>query len=112
MDSRAHSPLGSPSLSATLGLAADLAQQVAADEVRLLKIESQEHLNAAIHRSAWLGSAALCLGVAWIGAWSAALVALEDHFSLEARLVMLAVAQCLFGAVLLARGLRRPAAPR
>ena len=112
LDSRVSRPIDRDSLGATLGSAANLAQQLAADEVRLLRMESEEHLNAALRRGAWIGSGALCLAVAWIGAWAAAFVALEGRFSLDARLAMLAVAQCVLGAVLLARGLRRPAAPR
>ncbi len=106
MDSRAVSPIA-PSLGAALERAIDLARQVATDEVRLLQIESHERLDDALRRGAWIGFAALCLSVAWVGAWAAAVVALEDRFSLEARLAMLAIAQGGLGAALLARGLRR-----
>lgn len=111
MDPRAYSPIA-PSLGATLGRAIDLAQQVATDEVRLLQIESHERFDDAMRRGAWIGFGALCLAVAWIGAWAAAVVALEDRFSLEARLAMLAISQFLLGAALLARGLRRRADAR
>lgn len=106
MDSRAYWPIGR-SLGATLGRAIDLAQQVATDEVRLLQLESRERLDAAIRRGAWIAFGALCLAVAWVGAWAAALVALEGRFSLGSRLVMLAILQFLLGATLLARGRRR-----
>ena len=108
MDSRIDSPIAS-SLGATLGRAIDLAQQVATDEVRLLQIESQERLDDAMRRGAWIAFAALCFAIAWIGAWAAAVVALEGRFSLEARLAMVAGSQFLLGAALLAHGLRRRA---
>jgi len=108
MDCRACPPIA-PSLGAAFGRAIDLAQQVATDEVRLLQIESHELFDDAMRRGAWIGFGALCLAVAWIGAWAAAVVALEDRFSLEARLAMLAISQFLLGAALLARGLRRRA---
>ena len=111
MDRRACPPIA-PSLGATLGRAIDLAQQVATDEIRLLQIESHEFFDDAMRRGAWIGFGALCLAVAWIGAWAAAVVALDDRFSLEARLAMLAIAQFLLGAALLARGLRRRADAR
>ena len=108
MGSRIDLPVA-PSLGATLGRAIDLAQQVATDEVRLLQIGSHERLDDAMRRGAWLASGALCLAIAWIGAWAAAFVALEGRFSLEARLAMLAGSQLLVGAALLARGLHRRA---
>lgn len=110
-DSRAYAPIAA-SLSATLGRAIDLAQQVATDEVRLLQIESHERFDDAMRRGAWIGFGALCLAVAWVGAWAAAVVALEGRFSLEARLATLAISQCLLGAALLARGLRHRADAR
>ncbi|MCX5740435.1 MAG: hypothetical protein NTZ61_18435 [Proteobacteria bacterium] len=108
MDSSTDSPIA-PSLGAAFGRAIELAQQVATDEVRLLQIESHERVGDAMRRGAWIAFGALCLAVAWIGAWAAALVALEDRFSLEARLAMLAISQVLLGASLLAHGLRRRA---
>ncbi len=108
MDSRIHARVA-PSLGSALGRAIDLAQQVATDEVRLLQIESQERVSGALRRGAWVGFGALCLAVAWIGAWAAAVVALEDQYSLQVRLALLAIVQCALGALLLARGLRREA---
>jgi len=104
-----HSPAGpptAPSLGDSFGRALDLAQRVAVDEVRLLQIESHERLSAVMRRAAWIGFGAFCLAVAWIGAWAAAFVALEDRFSLEARLALLAISQCVLGASLLAHALR------
>ena len=95
-----------PSLGDTLGRALDLAQQVATDEARLLQLELQDRLGAVLRRAAWIGFGAFCLAVAWIGAWAAAFVALEDRFSLEARLALLAISQCVLGASLLAHALR------
>ena len=106
MDSRAYWPIRR-SLGATLGRAIDLAQQVATDEVRLLQLESREHIDEAMRRGAWITVGALCLAVAWISAWAAAFVALEDRVSPVSRLAMLAIAQFLLGAALFARGLRR-----
>ena len=101
-----------PSLGASLGRTIELAQRVAADEIRLLQLDTQGFLLDALRKSGWIGLGALCLGVAWIAAWAAAVIALEDHFSLEARLAMLAAAQFLLGASLVAYGLRRRAAAR
>ena len=111
MDSRAPSPFDT-SLGATLGRAMDLAQQVAADELQLLQIETHERVGGALRRSVWIGAAAFCLAIAWIAAWTAALVALEGRYSLEARLTMLAVSQFGLGAFLLALGLRGRSGPR
>jgi hypothetical protein len=111
MDHRSESPFA-PSFSATLGRTLELAQRIAADEIRLLQLDSQERLLDALRRSAWIGFGALCLGVAWVAIWAAALVALEAQFSLEARLAMLAISQLLLGAALVAQGLRRRAVSR
>ena len=101
-----------PSLGAALGHTIDLAQQVATDELRLLQLESQDRVSDAMHRGMWIGFGALCLAIAWVAAWAAAVVALEDRFSLEARLAMLAILQFAFGTALVRFGLRRrPAAP-
>ncbi len=105
MDPRSQSP-NVPTLGATLARAIDLAQRVAADEVRLLKVESEERLGAAARRGVWIGSGAVCLTVAWLGGWAALLVALEGRLSLESRLALLALAQGVLGTALLARGLR------
>ena len=99
-------PPTAPSLGAALGHTIDLAQQVATDELRLLQLESQERVGDAMHRGMWIGFGALCLAVAWVAAWAAAVVALEGRFSLEARLAMLAIAQLAIGAALLGFGRR------
>jgi len=99
-----------PSLGATLGHTLDLAQQVATDELRLLQLESHDRVSDAMHRGAWLGFGALCLAIAWVAAWAAALVALEGSFSLEARLAMLAISQFALGTALIGFGRRRLAA--
>lgn len=95
-----------PSLGATLGRAIDLAQRVAADELRLLQLESQERVGGVLRRGAWIALGTLCLLVAWIGGWAAAFVALGERFSLEERLALLALAQLVVGAALLWAGLR------
>lgn len=101
-----------PSLGAALGRTIDLAQQVATDELRMLQVESNDRVGDAMRRGAWVGIGAFFLAVAWIVAWAAAVVALEDRFTLEARLAMLALSQLTLGIVLVGFGLRsRPAAP-
>jgi hypothetical protein len=80
--------------SATLSI---LAQRVATDELRLLQLESQDRVSDVMHRGMWIGFGALCLAIAWVAAWAAAVVALEDRFSLESRLAMLAITQFAFG---------------
>ena len=110
-DRSVHQPIV-PSLGVTLGRTIDLAQRVATDELRLLQLESQGRVSDAMRGGAWIGFGALCLAVAWVVAWAAAVVALEGRFSLEARLAMLALSQFALGAVLVGFGLRRrPAAP-
>jgi hypothetical protein len=104
---RSVRPPTAPSLGAALGHTIDLAQQVATDELRLLQLESQDRVSDAMHRGMWIGFGALCLAIAWVTAWAAAVVALEDRFSLEARLAMLAITQFAFGAALVRFGLRR-----
>lgn len=95
------------SLGVTLGRAMDLAQRVAADELRLLQLESQERAGHALRRAAWMGLGATCLLVAWAAAWAAGFVALEDVFALEQRLALLALAQLGVGFLLLRAGMRR-----
>lgn len=111
MDRSVHPPIVS-SLSATLGQTIDLAQQVASDEFRLMQLDSHDRVMDAVHSGAWVGFGALCLAVGWVVAWAAAVVALQDRFSLEARLAMLAISQLALGTVLVKFGLRsRPEAP-
>ena len=95
-----------PSFGASVGLTLDLAQRVAADELRLLQLESQERIASVARRGAWLAFGALCLLIAWVGLLAAAVVALEGRFSLELRLLGMALSQLLLGAVLVAYGLR------
>jgi hypothetical protein len=95
-----------PSFGASVGLTLDLAQRVAADELRLLQMESQERIEGVARRGAWLAFGALCLLIAWVGLLAAAVVALEGRFSLELRLLGMALSQLLLGAGLVAFGLR------
>jgi hypothetical protein len=103
-----------PSLSVTLWRTLDLAQQLATDELRLWQLELNDRLSDAMNdrlgeamrRGVWIGFGALCLAVAWVVAWAMAVVALENRFSLEARLAMLAISQLALGAILVWFGLR------
>jgi len=95
-----------PPLAASLERTIDLAQRVAIDEFRLWQLELQERLAEALRRGASLGFGALCLTVAWVVAWAAAVVALGPWFSLEARLLMLAISQLLLGGAAIWFGLR------
>ena len=111
MDQRVQQPTAS-SLGATLGRTIDLAQQVATDELRLVQLESQDRVIDSLRSGVWVGLGVFCLAVAWVVALAVAVVALEDRFSLEARLAMLAISQFALGAVLVAYGRRsRPVAP-
>lgn len=109
---RMDRPSNAPSLGVTLERTIDLAQRVASDELRLLQLDSQDRVGDAMRAGVWIGLGAVCLAVAWVAGWTAAVVALEDRFSLEARLAMLAALQLVLGAALMRIGLRsRPAAP-
>jgi hypothetical protein len=95
-----------PSFGASVGQTIDLAQRVVADELRLLQLESQERIQSAARRGAWLAFGALCLLIAWVGLLAAAVVAFEGRLSLELRLLGMALSQLLLGAGLVAYGLR------
>jgi hypothetical protein len=110
--SRSMAPSAVPPLSSSLARALEIAQQLAADELRLLQIESREQLHAGLRRSAWLAAGALCGAIAWVALLSAVVVALDGRFSLEARLGGLALSQALIAVVLVACGLRRGGAGR
>ena len=113
MNRKVHPPIAvAPSLGVTLGRTIDLAQQVATDELWLLQLESRDRVSDALRRGAWIGFGALLLAVAWVAAWAAAVAALEDRFSLEARLAMLAISQFALGMALVGIGLRGRSAAR
>ena len=78
--------------------AIDLAQRVAVDELKLWQLQLMERVKDAARRGVAIGFGALCLAVAWTVGWAAAVVALEPWFSLEVRLLMLAIAQLALGA--------------
>jgi hypothetical protein len=106
MASSVQQPIAPP-LGVTLERTLDLAQQVAVDELRLWQLEIQERLLGVAKRGVAIGFGALCLAVAWTVGWAAAVVALEPWFSLETRLLMLAIAQLALGAGAIWFGLRR-----
>jgi hypothetical protein len=101
-----HQPVAPP-LGDSFERAIDLAQQVAVDELRLWQLQILERVKDAARRAAAVGFGALCLAVAWAVGWAAAVVALAPWFSLELRLLMLAIAQLVLGAGAIWFGLRR-----
>jgi hypothetical protein len=106
MASSVQQPIAPP-LSDSFERALDLAQQVATDELRLWQLQIQERVMDAARRAVAFGFSALCFAVAWTVGWAAAVVALAPWFSLEARLLMLAIAQLALGAAAIWFGLRR-----
>jgi hypothetical protein len=109
---RSTLPPSDSSLGAMLGQTIDLAQQVASDELRLVQFDAQDRVIEAIQGGAWVGFGVFCLSVAWFAAWAAAAVALEDRFSLEARLAVMAISHLMLGTILIRFGPRgRRAAP-
>jgi len=109
---RFMAPSAVPPLASSLARALEIAQQLAADELRLLQVESREQLQAVLQRCVWLAAGAICGVIGWIALLTAVVVALDGRFSLEARLGGLALSQALIAAVLIARGGRRGVAPR
>lgn len=106
MASSVEQRIAPPPIAVSLERTIALAQQVAIDEFRLWQLELQERLSDALRRGLAVGFGALCLIVAWVVAWAAVVVALEPWFSLEARLLMLAISQLFLGAVAVWFGLR------
>lgn len=96
-----------PSIGATLLRAVDLAQRVAVDEVRLIHLETKEQAQSFLRRGAWIAAGTLCLLLAWLGFFAAAVVVLEPYFSLAARLGLVAGSHAILGGALLGLGLRR-----
>lgn len=94
------------SLGRLVGRAVDLAQRVAIDEVRLLKIESRDELLSLGLRAAGMTIGAFCFALAWLALWSAVVVWLETSLSLTARLGVVGAAHVVLGGVLLAWSLR------
>ena len=105
MASSVQQPIAPP-LGDSFERAIDLAQQVAVDELRLWQLQILERVKDAARRGMAIGFGALCLAVAWTVGWAAAMVALAPWFSLEARLLMLAIAQLALGAGAIWFGLR------
>ena len=99
-----------PPLGDSFERAIELAQQVAVDELRLWQLQLLERVKDAARRAVAFGFGALCLAVAWTVGWAAAVVALAPWFSLEVRLLMLAIAQLALGAGAIWFGLRSPRA--
>jgi len=94
------------SLGSLVGRAVDLAQRVAIDEFRLLRIESREELVSLARRAAGIAFGGVCFVLAWIALWSAVVVWLESSLSLTARLGVVGIAQAMLGAALVAWSLR------
>jgi hypothetical protein len=95
-----------PTVGATVARTLDLAQRVAAGELRLLQLESERRVEALARRGAWVGFGALCLLLAWLALAAAAVVALEPYLPLAARLGLLAASQALLGVAFFWIGLR------
>jgi hypothetical protein len=106
------SSLGEPSLSEAIDHVRDAGQRVLVDEIRLLVLEAQERLTAALRRAGWLGFGVFCLVLAWVGFLLAAVVALEAWMPLELRLAAAAASQLVLGLCLLGWGMRSRRQPR
>jgi len=85
------------SLSHTL----ELAQRVAKDRLRLLKLELEERAGAVVRRSTLISVGALCLLLAWIGLLGAAVLGLAARIPLPLSLLAVALSQLVLGVVLI-----------
>ena len=96
------------SLGRLVARAADLAQRVAMDEFRLLRIESREELASLGMRAAGLAFGSLCGALAWIALSVAVVASLENVLPFATRLGLVGVAQAALGAALVAWTFRDP----
>ena len=83
----------------------ELAQRVAKDRLRLLKLELEERASSVVRRSTLISVGALCLLLAWIGLLGAAVLGLAQRIPLPLSLLAVALSQLVLGLglILLAR---------
>ena len=88
---------GDASLSHTF----ELAQRVARDRLRLLKLDLEERASSVVRRSTFISVGALCLLLAWIGLLGAAVFGLAERIPLPLSLLGVALSQLVLGVVLI-----------
>lgn len=98
---RAVSKAREPSLGGLLGRSVDLAQKVAVDEFRLLRIESRENTKSFLLRGAIAFVAGLCFLLAWVALCATVVVLLEPQITLAGRLGLIAGAHLVIGVALI-----------
>jgi len=86
---------------ASLSHTLELAQRVARDRLRLLKLDLEERASSVVRRSTLISVGALCLLLAWIGLLGAAVLGLAQQIALPLSLLVVALSQLVLGAALI-----------
>ena len=96
-----------PTVSESLDRMVDAAQNVLADEMRLLRVEAITSVNAALRSAALMAAGTLLLGVGWIIALMAVFQMLAPHLGTLETLGTLIAANVLPGLALVLAARRR-----
>jgi len=79
----------------------ELAQRVANDRLRLLKLDLEERASSVVRRSTLISVGAVCLLLAWIGLLGAAVLGLAQQIPLPLSLLAVAGSQLALGLCLI-----------
>ena len=86
---------------ASFSHAFELAQRVARDRFRLLKLDLEERASSVVRRSTLISVGALCLLLAWIGLLGAAVLGLAQRIPLPLSVLAVALSQLALGVILM-----------